>query len=372
VTRENGEPFSDRPPPIPRRRRFALPPARKKLSAKQWLLVALGGLAVVFAAWLMLRRPSLEWPTPIEVSDPSARILARMPDWQAASADERIAAAQAVDLACAEFSFLEVRRFTCLDEAFDIGVFEHTPTGLEFSLIPAGTFEMGAPAGERLATSRNTPAHQVTLTQPFLICRTLVTVAAWNRIAYEGHDLPQFWDNPGAAPGGLKWIDAKDWSITAGLDLPTEAEFEYAARAGTRRAYYFRLPDDRSERPTYDIVPPYLGPVPQKAVYGEWEAFEGIPNAFGLHKMWGIAQWVRDGCDPYPAGPVVDPVGSSRGPRMCRGSAPLTVFDHGMDLDHNVPVWHRAVPDIDEDFMLYSQTSATVRPIRRISLPESH
>ncbi len=180
-----------------------------------------------------------------------------------------------------------------------------------FVRIPAGTFMMGSPENEY--GYRDEKQHKVTLTRPFEMMVTPVTQALWQAVMgnnpsrFKGPDLPV---------ENVSWDDAQEFIQklnqmlgTDSLRLPTEAEWEYACRAGTTGARYGELGEvawyyDNSDQKTH--------PVGQKA-----------PNAWGLYDMLGnVWEWCQDWHGSYPSGPVTDPTGPSAGSiRVFRGGS---------------------------------------------------
>jgi formylglycine-generating enzyme required for sulfatase activity len=213
--------------------------------------------------------------------------------------------------------------------------------------IEPGVFTMGSPAGE-LGRGAGEVQHQVTITQAFLMKTTEVTQAEWQAVM--GNNPSWFRaGGGGAACGGncpveqVSWNDAVDYvnrlSDAAGLArcyganrafaglgclgyrLPTEAEWEYAARAGTQTAYYTGVNTQTrcNNDPNLNLAGWYCGnaadtthPVGQKQV-----------NAWGLYDMHGnVWEWVQDWYAAYPAGAAVDPVGpAARDARVFRGGS---------------------------------------------------
>ncbi len=183
----------------------------------------------------------------------------------------------------------------------------------DFVEIPAGTFMMGSDVGDE------SPVHEVRITAPFLMSKTEVTQAWWyvvmgNNPSYrKGADLPV---------EQVSWQDVQAFldslNVLSGCDgcyrLPTEAEWEYAARAGTSTAYSFG--DDASDLGEYGW---YL----ENSGGGTQRVGTKSPNRWGLYDMHGnISEWVQDWYWPYPHSSVTDPTGPESGSfRVIRGGS---------------------------------------------------
>ncbi len=171
---------------------------------------------------------------------------------------------------------------------------------LELCRVPAGTFRMGS--------EREEPIHAVTLTRDFHLGKYPVTQAQWaavmgaNPSAFEGPDRPVeqvSWDDCQAFVERLG--AAGEWTFR----LPTEAEWEYACRAGSAGTFCFG--DDERRLGDYAWYAANSGaethPVGRKR-----------PNAWGLHDMHGnVWEWCQDFWGDYGADPVTDPQGAAPG-----------------------------------------------------------
>ena len=124
--------------------------------------------------------------------------------------------------------------------------------GMEFVRIEAGTFQMGAPA-RRAGRSGNSSLHTVRISQPFYLGKYEVTQGQWRAVL--GDNPSHFTDCGDTCPvENVSWEDAQAFIRELNLReggqayrLPTEAEWEYATRAGTRTAYSFGNRQSRLE-----------------------------------------------------------------------------------------------------------------------------
>lgn len=188
-----------------------------------------------------------------------------------------------------------------------------TELGLKFVLIPAGTFQMGSAADEADRGDDEGPPTQVTLTRSFFLGATDVTQGQY--AAVMGTNPSDFKAiGPNAPVENVTWADAMAFcqKLTARekaagrlptgaiFTLPTEAQWEYACRAGTTDAYA----GDPSAMAWYgDNSGGTTHPVASKQ-----------PNAWGLYDMSGnVYQWCLDWYGKYPGGAVKDWAGPSTG-----------------------------------------------------------
>jgi formylglycine-generating enzyme required for sulfatase activity len=197
-------------------------------------------------------------------------------------------------------------------------------SGIAFVFVPGGEFDMGSTTGE----DREKPIHRVRLS-PFRLGRYPVTNQEYERFLKEteSKNVPSSWDNknfnqPQQPVVGLSWDDTQLFCEWAGCRLPTEAEWEYACRAGTTTAFYFG-DSLSSKQANFDGNYPYgkakKGPYLEKtSPVGSYE-----PNAFGLYDMHGnVWEWCQDWFaeDYYQRSPKVDPPGPEQGQyRVLRG-----------------------------------------------------
>ena len=179
--------------------------------------------------------------------------------------------------------------------------------GLTYVWIPPGTFQMGCSPGDKECYDTEKPAHEVTITKGFWIGQTPVTQAAYQRLIgsnpsqFHGEQLPV---------ETVNWNEAQSYCQAAGLRLPTEGEWAYAARAGTTGSRYGDL----------DQIAWYSANSGSTThAVGQKQA-----NVWGLYDMLGnVWQWVADWYAVYPAGPQSDPAGppGSGRERVLRGGS---------------------------------------------------
>lgn len=186
--------------------------------------------------------------------------------------------------------------------------------GIEFVRIEPGPFTMG-----EASEGKDTKPHEVTLTKPFCMSVHEITQKQWQDVMGE---------NPSVHTGddrrpveNVSWNDIgvffpklKRYDSTANFRLPTEAQWEYAARAGS--PFHFSFGNNPTRLPRYGNCESggddnhYDGPAP----VGSFE-----PNAWGLYDMHGnVSEWVADWYAPYEEEAVSDPKGPSAGTERVR------------------------------------------------------
>ena len=187
--------------------------------------------------------------------------------------------------------------------------------GMELVLIPAGTFIMGSPNSDAEARDSEKPAHRVTISQPFYLGKYPVTQAQWAMAM--GNNPSEFTGHPDWPVERVSWQDVQVFiqklnARESGEDyrLPTEAEWEYACRAGSTTSYCFG--DDSNQLGKYAWYKENARGQPHPV---------GLrtPNTWGLYDMHGnVWEWVQDWYQPYPT----DPRSASSGPdRVNRGGS---------------------------------------------------
>jgi formylglycine-generating enzyme required for sulfatase activity len=265
-------------------------------------------------------------PREVEPGDEAvaARVLVDLPTWDAASCAERRAAAVWVGRTTPGFGFERLERFGEDEHRHEIAVYTHAATGLEFGLILGGTFQMGSPEGEVDRISDETQ-HAMTVARPFLICRTETTQVAWERVMATNPSM----GTPGAdhPVENVSWDDAEKFCRKAGLQLPSEAQWEYACRAGTTTRYWSGDGEedlarvgwyDENTLPSNGIVQRALRWAGMKPPAWDHRPVAGkAANPFGLFDMHGnVWEWCEDTYDsegaPSDGSARVDPAASLR------------------------------------------------------------
>jgi formylglycine-generating enzyme required for sulfatase activity len=213
---------------------------------------------------------------------------------------------------------------------------------MKFVLIPPGEFDMGSTAEEvaRLLEEANAdekakqfmgwytakvrgeaPRHRVRITTPFYLAVAEVTQAEYERVT--GNSPSQFKGDPSRPVEMVAWDEvtafcaklgelAKERAAGAVYRLPTEAEWEYACRAGTTTKWYCGNDNTALRENAWylDNAAGTTHPVRQK-----------VPNAWGLYDMHGnVWEWCQDWYGAYGVSPANDPTGPSKGSgRVIRG-----------------------------------------------------
>ena len=161
---------------------------------------------------------------------------------------------------------------------------------MEFVLIPAGEFDMGSPSNEVGRYDDKGPVHHVTIPRPFYMSKYEVTQKKWHEVMgsnpsyFEGDDLPVERVSWYDVQEFIRKLNEREGSVK--YRLPSEAEWEYSARADTTTRYSFG--DDELELEDYawywDNSEERTHPVGQKK-----------PNPYGLYDMHGnVWEWVQD------------------------------------------------------------------------------
>ena len=181
---------------------------------------------------------------------------------------------------------------------------------LEFVCIPAGQFVMG--------DAEFGPRRPVTLTRPFWLARTETTWSTWTGLGGEDDGRGQ----PNHPARGMTWFEIEDFltrfdrsledPLLLNPRLPTEAEWEYAARAGTDSRW--SSGDDEETLLEHAWIRPNAAASVQRVA-------TRLPNPWGLYDLHGnVWEWVADWHDPdhYADAPSVDPTGPPSGTERVR------------------------------------------------------
>jgi len=211
----------------------------------------------------------------------------------------------------------EARRKTGEEEIKEAKEFTNS-LGMKFVLIPASTFMMGSPPQRSIALMTRISI-KITISKPFSLQTTQVTQGQWEKVMGNNPSSFKIWgDN--CPVESVSWDDAQEFirklnqvEGTEKYRLPTEAEWEYACKAGSTTRYYFG--DDEAKLGEYAWYDKNSDnkthPVGQKK-----------PNGWRLHDMHGnVWEWCQDWYGEYP-GSVTDPKGPYSGDgRVLRGGS---------------------------------------------------
>jgi len=220
--------------------------------------------------------------------------------------------------------------------------------GLKYVWIPPGTFMMGCSPGDNECSPNENPLHQVTITRGFWIGQTLTTAGAFKRFAkatgrsmpgephFNGRALNPGWGNDAMPVVDVDWGKSQAYCGWLGGRLPTEAEWEYAARGGSTGARYGPLDEvawyasnsGLQRLDSFAIAMQGQEVFIQRMADNEntmHEVGSKQPNGFGLYDMLGnVWEWVSDWYDEYnfPGTPSQNPQGPASGKdRIMRGGS---------------------------------------------------
>ena len=173
---------------------------------------------------------------------------------------------------------------------------------IKMILVEAGTFMMGSPESEPGRFTDETQ-HKVTISKPYYLAATEVTTEQYAEVMESD-------EKQGTKPAKAPWFDAVKYmevlSLHSGYKfrMPTEAEWEYACRAGTTTPNFTGKSITR-EYANFDTREPGLE-------LGTNEVAQTLPNPWGFYDMPGNKfEWCSDILADYPLGPVTDPTGPS-------------------------------------------------------------
>jgi formylglycine-generating enzyme len=215
--------------------------------------------------------------------------------------------------------------------------FTNPKDGLRYVRIPAGSFRMGCVCcwtkgykpSDKDCNDEESPRHTVSISGPFWLSQTEVTVAAYRRFcAATSHPMPPgprsdpAWSRETAPITMVTWDDALAYCTWAGGRLPTEAEWEYAARAGTAGQFSWGDAFDRQQ--AWSRVNVAGAGEDEEPGMAESNKEEGRPQTVGALKPnpWGLYdvvgnvwEWCADwyGASYYPSSPAADPKGPPQG-----------------------------------------------------------
>ena len=187
--------------------------------------------------------------------------------------------------------------------------------GMTFKLIPPGSFTMGSTIGDL----DEQPVHKVAITKAFYIGVCEVTQGQWKAVM---SDAPSHFKGDSRPVEQISWNDAREFcrrlSAKEGVEyrLPTEAEWEYACRAGTATELYWGG--------QWDDTLSWVGP----PTGGETKPVGTKPaNPWGLHDMIGnVWEWCEDAYGPYDGADQTDPEATEGDKRVCRGGGAYAVW----------------------------------------------
>ena len=195
--------------------------------------------------------------------------------------------------------------------------FEVRSVPFKMILVEHGTFTMGGTSEQDEPWADEQPVHQVTLTRDYYIAETEVTEALWTAVT---GGVPCYYPSGGNYPvEGVSWDACQDFikklNMLTGkkFRMPTEAEWEFAARGGNKSQGYIYSGSNNPDEVAWHRHDSNRAkhPVATKR-----------PNELGIYDMSGnVWEWCMDGYGKYAGEPQADPVAPSSSSRVQRGGA---------------------------------------------------
>lgn len=295
--------------------------------------------------------------------DALANLETRIKDWADSKKPQAQLDAEAAEAIAEKKEAIEHAKQKEIDDVRDRGkrmgdAVLSTPSGLKFLLMPAGTFMMGCTDGDEVCWDFEKPAHQVTLTKPYYMAVTPATNAQYQTCVDAGgcHGRADM-TKPVDPVVNMTLNDARELCEWAGARLPTEAEWEWAARGGVNdwrfpwgndsggfdhanfavspgQRYEYTGFDEQKSRVELGLEYPRGGTVP----VGSYER-----NGFGLFDMAGnVTEWTSDRMGDYPDAALTDPTGPATGDQyVMRGGSWVSTSGGG-----RVSMRHAALPTL--------------------------
>ena len=246
-----------------------------------------------------------------------------------------------------DFTFLRKKTYSCGGQTHTVNEYRHHHTGLEFVLIPSGIFDMGS-----TKISDAQPIQQVQISQ-LLVAKYKITKDVWHKVQRSKYAKR----DKGFIASNMNWQQAKDFCDRYQWRLPTEAEWEYACRAGTKSKYYWG--DVADNEHAYTLAESASKNVGTKR-----------PNSFGLHDMISrVEEWCEDVYSPTYSTNKNNPRKLLQlgivAKRVVRGASAVS-RDKYLPQEHNAQLGFRpCVPWVKKDELAYlsmAPYSVTLRP----------
>ena len=192
------------------------------------------------------------------------------------------------------------------------GAFLYNPIDDQpYAWVPAGTFQMGCSPGDAACASDERPVRTIRFTKGFWLAQREVSVSEWKRRralpappVWRGRALNPDWSGTRMPIVNVTWTEAREYCAAVGGRLPTEAEWEYAARAGSTGARYGPLADIAWYADNTGVDPSFRSQALPPTGYGDGVAANRSVmqpvgtrrlNAWRLYDMLGnVAEWVED------------------------------------------------------------------------------